>query len=139
MNVEHPLVIYDCECNLCNGSVQFIIKRDPAARLRFVPLQSATGEQLLRDSGFEKTGGTLVLLDKGRVHTKSSAVLRITKYLRGGWKIFYIFLVIPKPVRDFFYMIISRNRHKWFGRTSCVVPSNKDKFRFKEWNPGAPG
>ena len=131
---ENPLVIYDCECNLCSGSVRFIIKRDPAAKLRFVSLQSATGEKLLREAGFEKTGGTLVLLDKGNVYTKSSAVLRITKYLRGGWKLFYIFLVVPKQIRDFFYTIISKNRHRWFGRTSCMVPSKEDKFRFKEWN-----
>ena len=73
----------------------------------------------------------MILIDKGKVYTQSSATIRIGKYLDGGWRLFYGLMIIPKFIRDFFYNIIARNRYKWFGKKdACMIPSPDTRERF---------
>lgn len=131
---DKPVLLFDGVCRLCTGAVSFIIKRDPRARLLFASLQSAAGQQLLAQFRLERAVfSTLVLIDGPRCYTKSTAVLRVCKYLSGLWPLLYGLILIPRPLRDLVYDWIARNRHAWFGRQdACPVPTEEVKGRFLE-------
>lgn len=125
------IILFDGDCHFCNRSVQFIIKRDPQAHFLFASLQSDTGIKLLKKYKVPHDIDTIVLIDNERAHIQSSAALRICKNLRGLWKLFYICLIVPRPIRNYVYKIIANNRYKWFGTaTSCTLPTLEESERF---------
>ena len=132
MTGEGPLIFFDGVCHFCNYWVRFAIRHDRNSRLMFAPLQGETARKYLSP---EKTGSvpyrTVVFMEKEKIWTHSSAVLRICRKLDGGWKLFYVFIIIPKFIRDLFYSIIARNRYRWFGRDeTCMVPAPEIRQRF---------
>lgn len=125
------IILFDGECNLCNSSVQFIIKKDPEGYFQFASLQGKTGQKLLKKCNIYHEINSIVLIENDRFYTKSSAALKICKKLEGIWKLCVIFQVIPPFIRNFFYDIVAKNRYKWFGRKeSCMVPTLTVKKRF---------
>jgi predicted DCC family thiol-disulfide oxidoreductase YuxK len=130
----HPVVLFDGVCNLCNATVRFVVARDPAARFRFAPLQSAAGGSLLARSGLAPRGlDSVVLVDGGRAWQRSDAAIRIAAGLGGAWRLALAFLVVPRPLRDALYDFIARNRYRWFGRhDACPVPTPEQRARFLE-------
>lgn len=127
------VILFDGECNFCDHSVQFIIKRDPKGYFKFASLQSDKGLKILKEYSIPADINSFILIDNNRYYSKSSAALRVCKNLKGFWKLFYILLIIPRPVRDFFYEIIAKNRYKLFGRKdSCMLPSPDLRKRFLE-------
>jgi len=132
MTDSHSIILFDGICNFCNSSVNFIIKRDKENIFRFASLQSETGQKFLTEYNFSHTKfDTIILIENGKLYTRSSAALRIAKCLSGMWKLFYIFIIIPNPIRNYLYDLLSRNRYKWFGkRDSCRVPTEKEKSKF---------
>ena len=128
----HPVVLFDGVCNLCNGSVQFILKRDPRGRFRFASLQSETGRSLMAEHGLDPDVlSSVLLVEDGRVWRESSAALRIARHLPGGWKLLRVFAVVPRPLRDAVYRWIARNRYRWFGKTeTCWLPTPELRERF---------
>ncbi|WP_337446688.1 thiol-disulfide oxidoreductase DCC family protein [Bacillus cereus] len=130
MNTER-IVLFDGECNVCDRSVQFIIKRDPIGLFKFASLQSDIGKELLNKYNAPNDLSSLVLIENNNCYLKSSAALRVTKNLKGAWKLLYLLLVVPKPLRDYFYSIMAKNRYKWFGKKdSCMLPSPEVRKRF---------
>lgn len=126
-----PIVLFDGECNLCNRSVQFIIKRDPAGYFRFASLQSEIGRQLLRQYGLPSDCNSFILIEDEQCYLRSTAALRVCRNLKGLWKILSIFLIIPRFLRDPIYNIIAKNRTRWFGTSnSCLMPSSGLEGRF---------
>ena len=128
----HPILLFDGVCNLCNSSVQFVIKRDPKSKFRFAALQSEEGKQLLEYYNLPVEDIFSVILIEGeKVYTRSTAALRMLKHLGGGWSLFYFFIIIPRPIRDIVYKFIARNRYKWFGqKDSCMIPTPELQNRF---------
>jgi predicted DCC family thiol-disulfide oxidoreductase YuxK len=127
----NAIVLFDGVCNFCNNSVKFIIERDPDAYFSFASMQGSTGQEVLRTYHLDDYFGSFVLIDNGKLYLKSSAALRICKHLKGFWKIGYFFLIVPVPIRDFFYNFIASNRYKWFGkRESCMLPSPDIRNRY---------
>ena len=125
------IILFDGECNLCNSSVQFILKRDPKGEFKFTSLQGKIGQDLLKRHGLEMDVNSFILLEDEKLYLKSDAALRVCRQLNGLWKLLTIFLVVPPLVRDFVYDIVAANRYKWFGRNeSCLLPSSKWKDRF---------
>lgn len=129
---QQPIVLFDGVCNLCNRAVQFIIKRDPHARISFASLQSSIGQQLLERNKMPKSDfNTFVFIENGKIQTKSTAALKILRYLNGVWKWGYLLIVIPRPIRDAFYSYVAKNRYKWFGiQEHCMIPTKDTKKRF---------
>ena len=125
-------VYVDGMCNLCNGWVRFMLPRDKRFRFQIGTLQSATTQQVLASFGADPSSlSTVVLVENGKLFTRSTAVLRIARKLGGGWPIAYVFIVIPPFVRNALYDLVSRNRHRWFGRSSaCLVAPPEWKERF---------
>ncbi len=127
----NDILLFDGECNLCNGAVQFIIKRDPAGHYKFAPLQSEVGQGYVRKHDLPNTLESFVLIRNGKAYLHSSAALRVCRNLKGPWKLAQILLLIPKPLRDSIYKFIARNRYKWFGkRKECMIPTPDMKSRF---------
>jgi predicted DCC family thiol-disulfide oxidoreductase YuxK len=126
------IVLFDGYCNLCSGSVKFILKRDNKDYFRFASLQSEIGMQYLLEHKIPiELNNSVILIENNIVYNKSTASLRIVKKLERGWFLLYCLIIIPKPIRDSIYMIFSKKRFKWFGRRSeCFLPSinNKNKF-----------
>ena len=133
INLENKsIILFDGVCNLCNNSVQFIIKRDKKQRFLFSSLQSDAAQDILlqfqlKNSDFD----SIIFIENGKVYQKSTAILKISKYLSGIWKLSYGFIIIPKFIRDTVYTFIAKNRYKWFGkRDVCMIPSKGLKLRF---------
>src|SRR5690625_4020251 len=124
------IIIFDGECLFCQHSVQFIIKRDPEKKFKFSSLQSSTGKRLLNEYGIPQSVTSLVLIKEGKSYIKSSAALQICRHLKGIWKIGYLFLVLPKPIRDGIYDFIAKHRYQLVGKTtSCPIPSPEERER----------
>lgn len=125
------IILFDGECNFCDQSVQFIIKRDPYGHFKFASLQSDMGKKLLNKYNAPSDIDSFVLIEGNNCYFQSSAALRVCKNLKGVWKLPYILIVVPKPLRDFFYGIVAKNRYKWFGRKeTCMLPSPEERKRF---------
>ena len=130
--ISSPIILFDGVCNLCNGAVQVAIERDPTAIFRFASLQSDFGQSILAQNVVDtEGGGTIILLENGKVYDRSTAALRVARQLSGWIKYLYVFIIVPKFVRDFVYRIIAKNRYRWFGKQeSCWMPTKELKVRF---------
>jgi predicted DCC family thiol-disulfide oxidoreductase YuxK len=129
---EPDIILFDGVCNLCNGIVQFIIKRDPQGKFIFASLQSETGRKLLEKSGLPSDEFDSIVLIRGEQYfIKSNAGLRVLKELGGIWKLFYFFRFLPLSFRDFIYDLIAGSRYRMFGKSdSCMIPTPELKARF---------
>ena len=128
------IVLFDGVCNFCNASVHFIIDRDPGNRYRFAALQSEIGRRLLVQHGLPPDAcDSIVLLEGDRCYVRSTAALRIVRRLRWPWPFLYVFIVVPRFLRDVAYSFIARNRYRWFGRSEqCRLPTPQLRQRFLE-------
>lgn len=129
---EHPVILFDGVCNLCSGAVQFVIKRDSKDRFRFASLQSTFGQEVLKKLDLnQQQFNSFILLENGKIFTRSTAALRVIRHFDGWWWVLYIFIIIPPFIRNFIYSMIAQNRYRWFGKkTECWVPSPKLKIKF---------
>lgn len=126
------IVLFDGVCNLCNGFVNFLIDRDTHDRFQFGSLQSESAKELLRPFHYS-TGeiSTVLLIEDGRLHAQSTAVLKIFRQMPGAWPLMYGFMVLPRPFRDFLYNLVARNRYKIFGRKdTCRIPTPELRSKF---------
>lgn len=127
------LILFDGECNLCNGFVQFVLKRDPKGYFLFMSQQSPNAEKILLNYNIKSQLSSVVLIENDQAFKYSSAGLKILKKLTGFWSFFYVLIFFPKFLRDPFYHYIAKNRYKWFGkREQCMIPEQKWKIRFME-------
>lgn len=128
------LVLFDGVCNLCNASVKFIIKHDKKEQFLFASLQSDAAKELLLQYNSKKiTMDSIILIENNAFYEKSTAALRISKKLNGGYKLLYVFIIIPTFIRDWVYNYIATNRYKWYGKKdSCMIPTPALKNRFLE-------
>lgn len=131
---DHPVLLFDGTCNLCNGSIQFIIPRDPDGRLRFAPLQSELGHRVREATGLSTDDlETVVLVDDGKAYTKSDAAIRVGERLGGSYRLLSLGRLVPRGIRDRIYDIVAANRYDWFGRKNqCLVPDDDVSSRFIE-------
>lgn len=130
--MRNPVVLFDGVCNLCNASVQFLIRRDKHKRLRFASLQSEFGQETLKKFHLpEKEFNSFVFLENEKIYLRSAAALRITAYLGGFWVGGQVFWLVPPFIRDAIYNFIAKNRYRWFGKkTECMLPSPELRERF---------
>ena len=132
--MDHPdnIVFFDGVCNLCNGLVKFIIKRDVKNLILFSPLQSPFGQATLKKMKMDpEEVNTVVYFSGDKPYLKSSAILQILKDMGGAWKLLFGLIVVPRFIRDFIYDLVARNRYKVFGKQeSCMVPTPEVKNRF---------
>jgi predicted DCC family thiol-disulfide oxidoreductase YuxK len=130
--ISHPVILFDGVCNLCNASVQYVIKHDKKRLFRFASLQSSFGEKVLTEHNLpHNTFNSFILIDSNKIYTRSTAALIVAKKLSGLIKLLYIFIIVPEFIRDIVYDIIARNRYKWFGKKeACWLPTPELKSLF---------
>ncbi len=129
---KKSIILFDGICNLCNSSVQFVINHDNKQHFLFASIQSdASAKLLLQHNAKKKSLKSIVLIEDDKTYKKSTAVLKIVRKLNAPWNLFYVFIVIPVIIRDFFYDLIAKHRYKWFGKKDeCTVIIGENKNRF---------
>ena len=129
---QKTIILFDGICNLCNGSVQFILKRDKNEKFLFASLQSDASKNILLQYNVKKNSlDSILIIEDGQVYDKSTAVLKISRHLNWPWTMFSIALHLPLGIRDSVYDFVGRNRYKWFGKKdSCtmMIPEYKNRF-----------
>ena len=125
-----PLLFYDGYCNLCNSSVQFVLKHEKNADILFASLQSETGKHLLSEHHLENVDSVVLKTEKG-IFVKSDAALETARYLKAPYRWVRVFKIIPVKLRNLIYDFIAGRRYKVFGKTdTCRLPSQEEKDRF---------
>lgn len=129
---DSSIVLFDGVCNLCNSSVQFIIKRDKKKKFLFAPLQGKKGQEIfLKHSLPAGELNSFILAEGDNIYIKSTGALRMLKKLGGPWSLLYAFIIVPPFIRDGIYSWVAKNRYKWFGKKdSCMIPTPDLKERF---------
>lgn len=122
---NRDVIVFDGVCNLCNSSVNFIIRRDSEQKFVFTPMQSAFAQGLIKEHNVANVGvDTFLLVRNGKCYVCTDAAIEIAKELTGKWYLCSVFKVIPRSIRDWFYRLLARNRYSIFGRTEhCMVPT----------------
>ncbi|MFT3683127.1 MAG: thiol-disulfide oxidoreductase DCC family protein [Ferruginibacter sp.] len=128
----HPVILFDGVCNFCDGAINYVIKRDKKAVVKFTTLQSFAGQQLLEEYGLPvKEMKSFILIENGKAYDKSGAAIRTFRYMGGLWPAFYVFILVPKFIRDVVYDFIAKRRYKWFGqKDQCMIPTPEINARF---------
>jgi|SRR5690554_1906562 len=129
---DYKIILFDGICNLCNSTINFVIKRDKQNMFKFATLQSDTGQSLLSEFKIDRTEtDSIVLIDGKKSYVKSTAALHIAKNLSGALPLLFGFLILPRFIRDRLYDYIAKNRYKWFGKKeSCMIPTPELKAKF---------
>jgi len=134
VGIQHQhIVLFDGVCNLCNGSVNFILRYEIDALFRFASIQSDTGKELLKRCGLpEDFSDAVIYIESGRIHQGSTAALKIGQRLKFPWStISAMGWLVPKFIRDWVYRQIGTHRYQWFGkRDVCMVPTKELSARF---------
>jgi predicted DCC family thiol-disulfide oxidoreductase YuxK len=128
------IVVFDGQCLLCNGWVQFLLRHDRSQRIRFVSIQSAVGQQLLARAGLQVEGlQTLLVIDGERSWQHTAAILRMLHALGWPWRLAWVGWLVPAPLRDALYRWVARNRYRIWGRSAtCMLPAPEHRARFLE-------
>jgi predicted DCC family thiol-disulfide oxidoreductase YuxK len=126
------IILFDGICNLCNSSVQFVLRHDKKKKFKFASLQSDAATKLLLQLNHKNNKlESIVLIDDSKIYDKSTAALKIAKELSPLWNFFYVLIIIPKPIRDFVYDLIAKNRYSWFGKKdTCLFYAEGHQDRF---------
>ncbi len=132
-NPQHPTLLFDGVCNLCNASVQWVLLHDPKGVFHFSALQSDTGQDLLKQHNLDTQNfNTVVLVEGKNLFLRSDVPLEIVRRLGGFWQLLYVFKIIPRALRDVVYNWIAKNRYRWWGRREeCMLPRPEWKARFR--------
>ena len=129
--LQNPLVLFDGVCNLCNGTVDFILNRDRKKQFRFVALQSEAGETIRKNFSIPDEIDSVVLIHEEKVFYESDAALEIARLLSAPWKWAVVFKIVPPGWRNAVYRRIARNRYRWFGKKKeCRIPTPEEQEFF---------
>jgi predicted DCC family thiol-disulfide oxidoreductase YuxK len=130
--MEPAILLFDGECNFCNGVVRFVAPRDRAGAIRFAALQSEAGRAIQRRFGLDPDDlDTVILVEGDRCHRKSDAALRVARRLSAAWPLLAALRVLPRALRDWAYDRFAERRYRWFGRSdACLVPTPELRERF---------
>ena len=130
---QHKIILFDGVCNLCNGFIQFVIKRDSGDVFRYASLQSETGKKLVLERHIDtKSLDSVILIDPGvAYYLKSDVGLQIGLQLKGYRTISKLLNLIPSGLRNIVYDIIAKYRYTWFGKKDqCMIPTPELKAKF---------
>ncbi|CAA6821526.1 MAG: Thiol-disulfide oxidoreductase [uncultured Sulfurovum sp.] len=124
------IILFDGVCNLCEASVQFIIKHDNKNYFYFTSQSSALGKKLLKKYDLDQVD-SIALLQNNKAYTHSDAGLEIARHLDGWYKYLYVFRFVPRILRDGLYKLVAKYRYKVFGKKEhCMMPNEALKSRF---------
>ena len=127
-----PVIVFDGVCVICNGWVRFLLRHDRQRRYRFAAMQKESGRALLAGNGLDPDDpASFLLVENGNAWRETDAIVRVIGSLGGFWRLVAGVHVAPKPLRDWLYRGVARNRYRWFGRhDACFLspPGHEDRF-----------
>lgn len=130
LQLPDHLILFDGVCNLCNASIQQVIKYDHRERFYFASLQSGYAGRIIPAEERSRMA-SIIYIEKGHIYRQSTAALKVAGKLKFPLKLLYGFIIIPRVLRDPLYRYVARNRYRWFGRRQdCMVPSENLLHRF---------
>ncbi|MEM5527343.1 thiol-disulfide oxidoreductase DCC family protein [Gammaproteobacteria bacterium AS21] len=126
------VIVFDGVCKLCNAWSKFIIKYDKQQRFKLCSMQSTQGQSILKHFSLPTEHfDTMLYVQGNQLFDKSDAFLNIVKELGLPWRLFYVFKILPKSIRNWLYNRIALNRYLLFGKyESCMLPNKEDEHRF---------
>ena len=129
-----PIILFDGVCNFCNRTVNIILKYDQDLHFQFAASQSQAGINILQHYKLDqKASASVILIANEKVYTKTDAVIQIATHLKGWPRLFRLIQFIPKPIRDFGYDLVAKNRYALFGKMeTCRIPDESTRHRFLE-------
>lgn len=129
---NNGIILFDGVCNLCNNSVDYVIRKDPDRYFRFASLQSESGAFFIQKYEIDtRKIDSVLLVENEKIYYKSTAALKIAKKMKGPVKLLYGFIIVPPFIRNVVYDIIAKNRYRWFGkRETCRLPTNEERELF---------
>lgn len=128
---DKSIILFDGVCNYCNTMVNFALKRDKKDFLLFAPLQSDAGLALREKYGVAPSVDSFIYIENDKAYLYSTAALKVSKHLSGGWPLMAAFFIVPAFIRDGVYKWIARNRYKWFGKKdTCMIPTPAVRAKF---------
>lgn len=133
LDKNQKLILFDGVCNLCNASVQYVIKHDKNDVFRYTALQSEVGQAIIKTFNIDtsKTDSILLYSPENTISYKSTAALKIASKLGFPRNLMAFFLIVPAFIRNWVYDYIARNRYKWYGkRDECMIPTPELKSKF---------
>ena len=132
MTMDHPVIIFDGVCELCNRSVNIVLKRERKQEIRFTANQNEPGRKILKEHGMDPDApATVFFLENGKLYKESTAALRVTRHMKFPWPLMYGFIIVPPFIRNAVYRWIAKNRYKWFGKhDTCRIPTPEERARF---------
>ncbi len=127
-----PVIVFDGVCTLCSRWVRFLLRFDRRGRYRFAAMQGAHGRRLLATHGLDPDDPlSFLLVEQGRAHTDTDAIVRVLTGLGGVWRLAALARLLPRALRDRAYRWLARNRYRWFGRhDACYLPTPAQAARF---------
>ena len=128
---NQSVLLFDGVCNLCNSSVDFVIRNERSSDIKFASLQSDYGVSLLQRLEVNNVPDSLVYFNGKEVFFKSEAALKVARHLKWPYRWLTILVVLPLTLRNAVYDWIARNRYKWFGKKeTCRLPTAEERERF---------
>ena len=132
LTTDRPLFVFDGHCVLCSTGVAFIMRHDRRSRIRFLSAQTPLGEQIYRRLN-KPLDDSYIFIDPNGVHMKTDGWFRVASAMGGLWNLLAVFRLIPRPLRDWAYDILARNRYRWFGTSDqCAILSSEQRSRLVE-------
>ncbi len=127
---SRPLFIFDHVCVLCSGGVSFIMKHDKNAAIAFTSAQGELGEALSRHFDID-WDESYIFVRNGKAYSKSTGYFEVARALGSIWRLGLVFQIIPRPLRDWIYDLVARNRYRWFGKTAeaCELLTPEQRAR----------
>lgn len=123
---DKPLFVFDGYCVLCSTGASWLMKHAPG-QVRFSSAQSPLGAALFRHYGIDPDK-TYLLISDGEASGESTGYLKLCRLLGGPWQLLRVFGLIPRPLRDWAYRILARNRYRWFGKVDqCAILSDDER------------
>lgn len=129
---SRPVYVFDGECVLCSRGAAWLMRHDPAGRVRFTAAQGALGRALYAHYGLP-VDDSYLLLDRGRLYTATDGFLHLFALLGGWWRPLGLGRIVPRGWRDAAYGMVARNRYRWFGRAEqCALLTAEQRTRLIE-------
>lgn len=128
---QHPVIVFDGMCVLCSANARFVMRHDRAGRFRLTTMQGEAGAALMERFEIDPLDPeTFILVDGDSVLRNSDAALAILVGLGWPWRALAALRIVPRPLRDWVYRLVARNRYRWFGkREQCFMPTPEQAGR----------
>jgi predicted DCC family thiol-disulfide oxidoreductase YuxK len=131
-STDRPIWLFDGICVLCSNAVAFTLKHERTPEIRFVAIQSEEGRALARNHGIDPDDPeSFLFIEDGMALAKSDGVIALARHFRRPFSGLAVLRILPRPIRDWLYDRLARNRYRIFGKKErCLVPTPETRLRF---------